>query len=91
MQQYQRLVIELEAVLPMRGAGGGYNAAAGVADPFQALPLALNNLHEFFTHVAARLEALHDAVATAKDLYLEQRRKVHVVSRTSVELVLTGQ
>ena len=72
MQQYQRLVAELEHVLPVRGGGNG----RGAADPLQALPAALHNLHEFFTHVAARLERLHEAVTAAKDANLATRRRV---------------
>ena len=75
MQQYQKLVAELEHVLPVRGAGGA-RAQAAAADPLQSLPTALHNLHEFFTYVAARLERLHEAVTTAKDAHLATRRRV---------------
>lgn len=82
MQQYRALVAELEALLPAQlsrkqqqhqqddGDGGGATAALAV------LPVVLNNLHDFFNHVAARLEKLHDGVAAARDAFLERRRQV---------------
>lgn len=88
MEQYRALVAELEALLPAQlsrkqqqyqqedGDGGG--AAAALA----ALPVVLNNLHDFFNHVAARLEKLHDGVAAARDAFLERRRQVGRVANT---------
>jgi hypothetical protein len=83
MEQYRALVAELEALLPAQlsrkqqqyqqdGDGDGGGATAALA----ALPVVLNNLHDFFNHVAARLEKLHDGVAAARDAFLERRRQV---------------
>jgi nucleoporin p58/p45 len=84
MEQYRGLVAELEALLPAQlsrkqqqqeedGEGGASVALA-------ALPVVLHNLHDFFNHVAARLEKLHDGVAAAKDAFLERRREVRAAA-----------
>jgi hypothetical protein len=90
MEQYRALVAELEALLPAQlsrkqqqyqqedGDGGG--AAAALA----ALPVVLNNLHDFFNNVAARLEKLHDGVAAARDAFLELRRQVGHIANSKV-------
>jgi hypothetical protein len=81
MEQYRGLVAELEALLPAQlgrkqrqqeedGDPGGASVALA------ALPVVLHNLHDFFNHVAARLEKLHDGVAAARDAFLERRREV---------------
>lgn len=81
MEQYRALVVELEALLPAQlgrkqqqqqqdGGGGGASAA------FTALPVMLHNLHDFFNHVAARLEKLHEGVAGTREAFLERRREV---------------
>ena len=81
MHQYKLLVSELEAVLPasplQRWADAGGSAGNGSpADPLRALPAAVQNLHDYLIHVAARLERLHEAVDRAKDVFLAAMRKV---------------
>ena len=81
VQQYKLLVSELEAVLPVsplqRWADAGGPAGNGSAgDPLRALPAAVQNLHDYLIHVAARLERLHEAVDRAKDVFLAALRKV---------------
>ncbi len=83
VHQYKLLVSELEAVLPVsplqRWADGGGSAGNGsAADPLRALPAAVQNLHDYLIHVAARLERLHEAVDRAKDVFLAALRKVRV-------------
>lgn len=77
MEQYRALVAELEVLLPpqlgsrKQQQDGGKTPAA-----LAALPVVLHNLHDFFNHVAARLEKLHDGVASAREAFLERRREV---------------
>ena len=89
VQQYKLLVSELEAVLPVTplqrwadASGPAGNGAA--ADPLRALPAAVQNLHDYLIHVAARLERLHEAVACAKDAFLDAMRKVRSSHSPSV-------
>ena len=88
VHQYKLLVSELEAVLPVtplqRWADVGGTATGGAAaDPIRVLPAALQNLHDYFIHVAARLEHLHEAVDRAKEVFLAALRKVDALSSTT--------
>ncbi len=82
LEQYRSLVVQLEALLPQQGfkAGGGGNGQQqdGRPSAVAALPVVLHNLHDFFNHVAARLEKLHEGVAATKEAFLERRREVHM-------------
>ncbi len=86
--QYGELAGELARLLPgeddaPRKRGGG---------ALDALPAALGNLHDLLLGAAARLEALHERVAVAKDAFLEQRRAVRRGPLSSGELsVLAGR
>ena len=81
VHQYKLLVSELEGVLPVTplqrwADAGGTAAGSATADPLRILPAALQNLHDYFVHVAARLERLHEAVDRAKYMFLAAKRKV---------------
>jgi hypothetical protein len=81
VQQYKLLVSELEAVLPVMplqrwADSGGTEMGGAEADPLRVLPAALQNLHDYLIHVAARLERLHEAVDRAKGIVLAAMRKV---------------
>lgn len=54
----------------MGGMGGGGDDAAAVA----ALPTLVSRMHDYFVHVAARLERLHGEVGRAREAYLAARR-----------------
>ena len=92
MHQYKLLVSELEAVLPVsplqRWADGGGSAGNGsAADALRALPAAVQNLHDYLIHVAARLERLHEAVDRAKDVFLAAMRQVGANSAVNQSLM----
>ena len=97
MQQYKLLVSELEAVLPLTplqlwaDASGFAGNGSAVADPLRALPAAVQNLHDYLIHVAARLERLHEAVDRAKDVFLDAMRKVRIRKVTCCETVDAGE
>ncbi|KXZ46897.1 hypothetical protein GPECTOR_39g391 [Gonium pectorale] len=72
LEQYHKCISELERVLPASGAGvgGGADEAAAVS----GLPTLVSHMHDYFVHVAARLERLHGEVGRAREAYLAQRR-----------------
>jgi hypothetical protein len=72
--QYTELARELGQLLPGEDDGGGGRRGGGGA--LDALPGALGNLHDVLLGAAARLGALHERVAGAKDAFLERRRAV---------------
>lgn len=74
--QYAAMVADLERSLPLSTSAPGRQPAA--ADVLQALPSALSNLHDFFIHVAARLERVHERLADAKEAYLAERAAVRI-------------
>lgn len=84
-------MVHLEALLPQRlgdFGGKGQNDGNGTASAIAALPAVLHNLHDFFNHVAARLEKLHEGVAAAKEAFLERRREARS-SICNIRLVYT--
>lgn len=65
MENYNQVLSELEQALPPSDAvssmtGGGQVDEASVA---QSLPLVISHMHDYFVHVAARLEKLHQEVS----------------------------
>lgn len=71
VEQYRRLLGEVEALVAGEGALPDCSPPPAVV-----LPAVLHNLHDFFCHVAARLERLHDSVATLRQAFLAHRRQV---------------
>lgn len=71
VEQYRRLLGEVEALVAGEGALPDCSPPPPVV-----LPAVLHNLHDFFCHVAARLERLHDSVATLRQAFLAHRRQV---------------
>jgi len=69
LDTYRQVVSELESALPPSAFTGGDDAAL-VAQ----LPTIVSHMHDFFVHVAARLEQLHNEVERSKAAFLEQRR-----------------
>ncbi|EFN58397.1 hypothetical protein CHLNCDRAFT_56832 [Chlorella variabilis] len=80
LKQHQAAVAELEQVLLASGATGQMlrRASGGngshPADGLAALQAALTNVHDFLIHTAARLQALDDRVAAAREAFLARRR-----------------
>lgn len=72
LEQYRKMVAEVEALLPREGSSQRTQPPL----PVDVLPMVLRNLHDFFCHVAARLEKLHDAVAVQREAFLLRRHKV---------------
>jgi hypothetical protein len=63
----REVVSELEAALPPGGFSadglrGDGNAGANEASMVSALPTIVSHLHDYFVHVAALLEMLHNQV-----------------------------
>lgn len=71
LEQYRKMVAEVEALLPPEGSSQYQQAPL----PVDVLPTVLRNLHDFFCHVAARLEKLHDSVAVHREAFLQRRQK----------------
>lgn len=71
VQQYSMMITEVEALLP----GEESSQHRQPTLPVDVLPTVLRNLHDFFCHVAARLEKLHDNVAAQREAYLLRRQK----------------
>ncbi|GAX73969.1 hypothetical protein CEUSTIGMA_g1419.t1 [Chlamydomonas eustigma] len=77
LENYQQVISELEQALPSNG--GSLLAALGApgtseASILQALPVVISHMHDYFVHVAAKLEKLHQEVQHYKDVYVSQRR-----------------
>ncbi|KAG1666542.1 hypothetical protein FOA52_014439 [Chlamydomonas sp. UWO 241] len=72
LDNYRSVIGELEQALPADIAERlGNGDDAGMA---QQLPLVIAHMHDFFVHVAARMERLHQEVQKCKDLFIAQRR-----------------
>jgi len=71
LDTYRQVVGELEQVLP-----ADPSALAGMDEShaLQALPITVSYMHDYFVHVAAQMEQLHNMVARAKDAFLAQRQ-----------------
>ncbi|KAG2433095.1 hypothetical protein HYH02_012798 [Chlamydomonas schloesseri] len=82
LEQYHRCISELERVMTAAGgAGGGLMGGGGAgggagddAAAVAALPTLVSHMHDYFVHVAARLERLHGEVGRAREAYLAARR-----------------
>lgn len=74
--QYSELAADLERLLP----GEGIATSGGAGGVLDALPAALGNLHDLLLGTAARLEALHERVQTAKDAFLQRRLAVRALA-----------
>jgi len=74
LSQYKGMVLELQGLVATKADALAHDeGAAG------ALFHALNNMHDFFVHVAAKVERLHDGVQMEKDKYLASQRKLGYV------------
>ncbi len=76
LESYGQVVAELEQAL---GPSAGLLAhhlgpTADEASVVQALPIVISHMHDYFVHVAAKLEKLHQEVQRCKEAYISQRR-----------------
>lgn len=71
----QQMVEELEKVLRPFARNRGIESDTGDSSLAEVLPNALQNLHQFFVHVAAKVESLHVLVESARSAFLAQRRR----------------
>lgn len=76
------MVAEVEALLP----GESSSQRSQPSLPVDVLPTVLRNLHDFFCHVAARLEKLHEAVAVQREAYLLRRQQVRTFLKETVSM-----
>lgn len=76
MQQYQQLVQSLERVVqPEEGLQPAWAPKDADEPPLQII---LHNLYRYLTAVAANLDRLHEAVADAKQAFLDKQKQVAV-------------
>lgn len=75
LENYRQVIGELEQALPssyLLSAGGGlWGGASDEASVIQALPLVISHMHDFFVHVAAQLEKLHQYVQKQREAYAQ--------------------
>eukprot|EP00955_Chlamydomonas_euryale_P104019 365535-Chlamydomonas_euryale.AAC.55 len=72
LENYRTVIGELEQALPadiMDRFGVGDDVSVA-----QALPLVISHMHDFFVHVAARMDKLHQEVQKCKDNFMTQRK-----------------
>ncbi|KAI5067884.1 hypothetical protein GOP47_0016229 [Adiantum capillus-veneris] len=73
LQEYRQWVEELERLL---FADNDENAMDSTHHSvLQSLPLVLTNIHDFFIHVAAKVETLHQHIWSRRTIYLANQRK----------------
>ena len=75
LAEYRSVISELEQALPpdaLVGAFGVGGVGTDEASMTQTLPLVISHLHEYFTHVAAKLSKLHKIVEEARKLQQQQ-------------------
>ncbi|EFJ46521.1 hypothetical protein VOLCADRAFT_105503 [Volvox carteri f. nagariensis] len=71
IEQYHSCISELERVMQASAVGyGGTDEATAILN----LPTLVSHMHNYFVHVAARMERLHGEVARAREAYLAQQR-----------------
>ena len=74
LQQYQQLVQNLERVVqPEEGLHPSLQSKDGDEPPLQII---LHNLYRYLTAVAANLDRLHEAVADARQAFLDKQKQV---------------
>ncbi|CAI5967813.1 unnamed protein product [Closterium sp. NIES-65] len=80
--EYRHKLTELQAAIEPALAdsrfGVGYSRAASAASAaaaVEALPVIIKNLHDFFIHVAAQVERVHERVDAARNAFLAERRR----------------
>ncbi|KAE9606754.1 hypothetical protein Lal_00026298 [Lupinus albus] len=67
---------ELEQLLLL---DSGRNASSNGSSLLQSLPKVMTNVHDFFVHVAAKVESIHQYIESMKSAYLaDQRRRGEV-------------
>ncbi|GLI67530.1 hypothetical protein VaNZ11_011744 [Volvox africanus] len=70
IEQYHSCISELERVMQAAVGNGTVDEAAAVLN----LPTLVSHMHDYFVHVAARMERLHKEVARAQEAYLARQR-----------------
>ena len=81
LQQYQQLVQSLDRVVqPEEGLHPALQPKEGDEAPLQVI---LHNLYRYLTAVAANLDRLHEAVADARQAFLDQQKQVPPSTTTS--------
>ncbi|GIL89718.1 hypothetical protein Vretimale_16622 [Volvox reticuliferus] len=70
IEQYHSCISELERVMQTAVGNGTVDEAAAVLN----LPTLVSHMHDYFVHVAARMERLHKEVARVREAYLARQR-----------------
>lgn len=73
LDNYRQVIGELEQALP-----SDIMASLGASDEsslVERLPLVISHMHDYFVHVAARMERLHQEVQRSKDAFITQQRE----------------
>ncbi|KAH7444733.1 hypothetical protein KP509_02G089900 [Ceratopteris richardii] len=73
LQEYRQWVEELERLLFAENDENGKGSTRHSV--LQSLPLVLTNIHDFFIHVAAKVETLHQQIWSRRTMYLANQRK----------------
>ncbi|KAL9253023.1 Nuclear pore complex protein NUP58-like protein [Drosera capensis] len=68
----RQLVEELEQLLVF---DSDRNAASSHTSLLQSLPEVISNVHDFFVHVAAKVESIHQYIESMKTAYLADQRR----------------
>lgn len=66
-------VEELEQLLLLDSENNSSNSRSS---PLQSLPNIMSNVHDFFVHVAAKVESLHQYIESMKKVYLADQRRL---------------
>jgi len=71
LETYRQCISELEQALPTDGRAALMADESGVV---QSLPVVVSHMHDYFVHVAAKMEKLHQEVQRCKEAFVAQRR-----------------
>lgn len=70
--QCRQWIEELEQLLLMDSGRNSLNSSSSL---LQSLPKVMSNVHDFFVHVAAKVESIHQYIESMKTAYLADQRR----------------
>ncbi|XP_047326529.1 nuclear pore complex protein NUP58-like [Impatiens glandulifera] len=70
--ELHRLIEELEQLLIVDTDINGINSSSLL---LQALPKVMSNVHDFFVHVAAKVESIHQSIESMRTVYIADHRR----------------
>ncbi|XP_022751315.1 nuclear pore complex protein NUP58-like [Durio zibethinus] len=72
LAECRQWIEELEQLLLLNSDGNSINHASSL---LQSLPKVMSNVHDFFVHVAAKVENIHQYIESMKTAYLTDQRR----------------